>query len=198
MKRSAITKPILSFVVLAGLLLSASLTLTGCLTDDKKTESVAKNDSTPWGPPTPVTVGAQGNLTYGSALDLDAKKVLKAPDALAAQQTIDLLFIFTDGNLKFASPVAAKAAGDVPLAAGYDTTKIKDTQIATTSTQPETSEIADTTYNQTIKVDIAYASEGFGYMVKTDKGKLAYVHIDKITGEDNTATANITIQLSGL
>jgi len=198
MKRSAITKPILSFVVLAGLLLSASLSLTGCLTDNKKTDSVAKNDSTPWGPPTTVTVGAQGNLTYGSALDLDAKKVLKAPDAMAAQETIDILFIFTGGDLKFASPVAAKAAGDVPLAAGYDAAKIKDTQIATTSTQPETSEIADTTYNQTVKVDNVFASDGFGYLVKTDKGKLAYVHINNITGDGNTATAELTIQLSGL
>lgn len=197
MKRSAITKSILAFVLLAGLMLSASLTLTGCLTENK-TDSVAKKDSTPWGQPTTVTVGAQGNLAYGSALDLDTKKVLKAPDALAAQETIDLLFIFTDGNLKFASPVAAKAAGDVPLAAGYDATKIKDTQIASTSTQPETSEIGDTTYNETLKVDIIYASAGFGYLVKTDKGKLVYVHIDDVTGEDNTGTAKITIQQSGL
>jgi hypothetical protein len=198
MKRSAITKSILAFGTLAGLMFSASLSLTGCLTEDKKTDTTtAKNDSTPWGPEFPLTVGAQGNTAYGSAVDLDAKKVLKSSEANAAQSTIDLLFIFTGGDLKIASPVAAKAAGDVPLAANYDATKIKDTQFVGVSTKPVSSEMGDSTYAQTAKVDISFAVEGYSYMVKTTEGKLAYVRIDKITGNDNTATANLTVSLSG-
>jgi hypothetical protein len=172
------------------------------LTEDKKADSTkVKSDSTPWGPEVSVTVGAQGNTTYGSAVDLDAKKVLKSSEANAAQATIDLLFVFSGGDLRLASPVAAKAAGDVPLAANYDATKIKDTQFVGISTKPVSSEMGDSTYaqtSQTSKVDITFAVEGYSYLVKTTEGKLAYVRIDQIDGTDNTATAKLTISLSGL
>ena len=183
--------------LVAGCMLSMSMSLTGCMTDDKGSTPPA-NQHTPWGPDTTVSIGAQGNLSLGSAIDLDTRTVMPASVALQNQGTIDLVFIFSDGDLKLASPVAAKAAGDVPLAAQYDATKIHDTQFAFVSSKPDDSQQADTAYAGYPKFDVSIAIEGGQYLVKTDKGKIAILTVHDIQGIDNTASAKLTIALSGL
>ncbi len=190
-----ITKKILAVGFLAGCMMTLSTSLTGCLTDSKTT---AVSDSTPMLAEQTLMVGAQGNTTYGSAVDLDAKKVLLSSAANAAQSSIDILFVYSGGNLQIMSPVAAKKAGDVNLAANYDTTQIKDTQFAAISTKPVSSQAADTIFSQTYKVDYDYAFEGENFLVKTGNGKLVFVNITSVNGNDSTASAEFTIAQSAL
>jgi hypothetical protein len=197
MKATVTSRSIAASGLLAVLVLVSGTALTGCLTDDGK-DSGAKSDSTLFGAETMFMVGAQANTTLGTAVDLDSKKALLSDDAKKAQGTIDLLFVYSGDGLQIASPVAAKEAGDVPLAAAYDNAQIHDTQIARISTPPETSEIAATTYAATPKTNMTYALDGGEYLVKTDKGKIVYLRIDSIAGTDNTASAKFHVALSGL
>jgi hypothetical protein len=193
-----LTKQIMAAGLLAGCVLSTGVSLTGCMTDDKNDSGATVAKHTPFGAATVVSIGAQGNTAYGSAVDLDAKKVMLSDAALAAQGTIDIVFIFSNGDLQIASPVYAKAAGDVPLATNYDAAKIKDTQFGRLSTPPEDSEQAITLFAQTPKSNNAIVLEGVPYLVKTDKGKLATITLTEVTGTDKTASAKLTIALSGL
>jgi hypothetical protein len=206
MNVSGLTSKIVAAGFLAACMMSASVSLTGCLTDNKKDTTAvyvdtSKHDSakhTPWGPETVIQAGAQGNTALGSAIDLDTKKALLSNAALAAQGTIDLVMIYSDSSLQLTSPVFAKAAGDVPLATAYDATKIHDTQIARISTKPEDSELAASTFEQTPKLNNSFLFDGGAYLVKTDKGKIAYVGVSNLQGDGSTASATFTISLSGL
>lgn len=198
MKVTGLIKRISVAGLLAGCMLSMNVSLTGCMTDDKKDSTGTTEKHTPFGAETTVSIGAQGNATLGSAIDLDTKTVMLSGAANAAQGTIDLVFVFSGGDLQLVSPVAAKAAGDVPLAANYDATKIHDTQFGIVSTPPEDSEAAATIYAGTPKVNSVVIFDGGKYLVKTDKGKLALVTVSEVQGTDNTASAKLTIALSGL
>jgi hypothetical protein len=198
MNVTGLAKRIMAAGLLACGILSTGVPLTGCMTDDKDDTTGTGAKHTPFGPETVVMIGAQGNTAYGSAIDLDMKKVMLSDAALAAQGTIDIVFIFSNGDLQIASPVYAKAAGDVPLAAGYDAAKIKDTQFARLSTPPEDSEQAITIFAQTPNTDNAVIMEGVPYLVKTDKGKLVSIMITELQGDDKNASAKLTIAFSGL
>jgi hypothetical protein len=198
MNVTGMTKRIMAAGLVACGILSTGVPLTGCMTDDKDDTTGTAAKHTPFGAATTVMIGAQGNTAYGSAVDLDTKKVMLSDAALAAQGTIDIVFIYSNGDLQIASPVYAKAAGDVPLAANYDASKIKDTQFARISTLPEDSEQAITIFAQTPNTDNAIILEGVPYLVKTDKGKLVSIMITDLQGTDNTASAKLTIALSGL
>ena len=195
MKVLRMTKMILAAGFFAGSMMALSASLTGCLTNDKTT---AKSDSTPMLAEQTDTVAAQGNTSYGSAVDLDIPKVLLSAAATAAQSTIDILFVYSGGQLQIMSPVAAKAAG-VPLAANYDDTQIKDIQFVPISTKPISSQAADTIFTQTptkVDNDIVFQDEKF--LVKTGKGKLVYLNVTSITGSDAKASAQFTIAISAL
>jgi hypothetical protein len=187
----------------AGCIMSASVSLTGCLTDDKKDstktpDTSTTGHSTPWGAETVIQVGAQANSAYGSAIDLDAKKALLSSDANKVQGTLDLVFFYSDGEFQIGSPVYAKTLPDVPLAANYNGTLIKDTQIARISTKPDDSQIGASTFATTPQSNNGYVSGGGDYLVKTSEGKIAYVHIGEFQGDGTSATAKFTIALSGL
>jgi len=198
MKVMVSTKKILAAGFFAGCIMSASVSLTGCLTDDKKDTTSTVPTSTPWGAETVVQVGAQGNASYGSAIDLDAKKVMLSAEANAAQSSIDLVFMFSTGDVQIGSPVYAKAAGDVPIAANYDLTKVKDTQIARISTKPDDSQLAASTFEATPKLNNAIVLDGGMYLVKTGQGKIAFVSINDVQGDSTKTSAKMTIALSGL
>ncbi len=198
MKVTGLTKKILGAGFFALCIMSASVSLTGCLTDDKKDTTSTVPTSTPWGAETVVPIAAQGNATIGSAVDLDAKKVMLSSEANAAQSTIDLVFMYSTGDVQIGSPVYAKAAGDVPLAANYDLTKVKDTQIARISTKPDDSQIAASTFEATPKLNNALVLDGGMYLVKTGQGKIAFISINDVQGEGASTSAKMTIALSGL
>lgn len=199
MNLRGLTKKIVAVAFASACMTSTGVSLSGCMTDDNKdTTSTPTEKHTPFGAGTTVSIGAQGNTALGSAVDLDSKTAMLSSAALAAQGTIDLVFVFSDGDLQLMSPVEAKAAGDVPLAANYDATKIHDTQFGIVSTPPEDSEAAATIFAGTPKVNSVVIFDGGKYLVKTDKGKLALITISDVQGSDNTASAKLTISLSGL
>jgi hypothetical protein len=197
MNVAGLTKKIVAAAIVGGCVMSTGVSLSGCMTDDTKDSTATVEKHTPFGAETTVPIGAQGNLSIGSAVDLDNKTVMLSNAALAAQGTIDLVFVFADGDLQLMSPVAAKAAG-IPLAAGYDASKIHDTQFGIVSTPPEDSEAGVTIFAGTPKVNDVTIFDGAKYLVKTDKGKLALITITDVVGDDNTASAKLTISLSGL
>lgn len=197
MNVSKMTKTIVAAGAFSAWMAASSLGLTGCMTDSEK-ETPPVNQHTAWGAETILTVGAQGNTSYGTAVDLDAKKVLLASAATAAQSSIDILFVFSGGDLQLAGPAAAKAAGDVPLATAYDGTKIKDIKIAKVSTIPEDSEAGKLTFEQSNPQGTAYVFDGGAYVVKTGEGKIFYVKVANVVGTDNTASAQLTIAPSGI
>jgi hypothetical protein len=80
--------------ILAAGLLSMSLGLTGCLTDDDKDGD--DGVSVPLTTKT-VTAGAQTNSTSGSAIDVDAFQSYLINDAEARSTQIDLIYAFSTG-----------------------------------------------------------------------------------------------------
>ncbi len=185
-------------------MMALSTSFTGCLTNDNKDTTKAPVDTTPkaihtaFGSETTVSVGAQGHATYGTAVDLDTKTVMLSAAANAAQGSIDILFVFSSGSLKIASPVAAKAAGDVALAANYDAAVIKDVKFLKVSAKPADSEAAAAAFAAGSTVDIMTVAAGDQFIVKTGAGKIVYLKIATIAGTDKGAAADLTIAISGL
>jgi len=189
------TKKFVAAGLFAGCVLSTGVSLTGCLTSD--TKDTPSTTTKTWSADTTIQVGAQGNATLGSAIDLDAKKALLSAAANAAQSSIDLVFLFSDGELQLGSPVYAKTLPDVPLAANYDLTKVKDIQLARVSTKPDSLALAVSTFATTPQTNNAVVSGGGSFLVKTGDGRYAYISVDNIQGAGNTASAGITISLIG-
>ncbi|MBW8888573.1 MAG: hypothetical protein JF616_12520 [Fibrobacteres bacterium] len=190
-----LTKKFAAAGLFAGCILSTGVSLTGCLSDD--TKDPAKPATSTWSADSIVHVGAQGNATLGSAIDLDAKKVMLSAAANAAQSTIDLVFFFSDGDLYLGSPVYAKTLPEVPLAANYDLTKIKDTQMTKASTKPDSLSLTISNFATSPQTNNAVVSGGGSFLVKTGEGRYAYISVDNIQGAGNTASADITLSLIG-
>ena len=191
------SKKILSIGLLA-LPLTMSVSMTGCLTDDKDDDTTKASVSTPWQSDANVSVGAQGHLTLGTALDLDNKAVLLSAAANAAQGTIDLLFVYSGSEHKLMSPVAAKGAGDVELANNYTDSQIKNTQFVKVTTKPKDSEAGAAAYAAGTKVSSSKVASGDMFIVKTGSDKLVFVKVDAIAGSEKAAAANLILNLSGL
>src|SRR5687767_11840539 len=83
------------FTALAMMGLALGAGLTGCFDDDE--EPVTR---TPLSAGDTVLVGAQGDTTYGSAVDLDLRQALKVAQANVSQQTLDLIFAFHEGSVR--------------------------------------------------------------------------------------------------
>lgn len=199
MKVMGLTKKIATAGLFIGCIMSTSVSLTGCLTDDKKNDTPppTTDKTKTWSADTVIQVGAQGNATLGSAIDLDARKPLLSTAANAAQSSIDLVFFFSDGDLQLASPVYAKTLPDVPLAANYDLTKVKDTQMARVSTKPDSLSLVASTFATSGQTNNAVVSGGGSFLVKTGEGRYAFVSVDNIQGAGNTASATIIISVIG-
>jgi hypothetical protein len=105
--------------ILAAGLLSMSLGLTGCLTDDDKDGDedvgIALTTKT-------VVAGAQDNTTYGSSIDLDEFKTYTITVAKTMTSDIDLIFAnstaVVGGGLAVYSPDSAKYG--INGSAGFD------------------------------------------------------------------------------
>jgi hypothetical protein len=190
------TKKFAAAGLFAGCILSTGVSLTGCLTSDSK-DSTPPAKTQSWSADSTIQVGAQGNATLGSAIDFDTKKALLSAAANAAQGTIDLVFFFSDGDLYLGSPVYAKTLPEVPLAANYDLTKVKDTQLARASTKPDSLSLVVSTFATSPQTNNAVVSGGGSFLVKTTDGKYAYISVDNIQGAGNTASASITFSLIG-
>ncbi len=193
-------KKILAGGLIAGsFMMLSTTTLTGCLTDDKKDDdTVATGTHTALGAEATISVGAQGHSTLGTAVDLDTKAVLLSAAANAAQGTIDVLFAYSGNAFKLMSPIAAKAAGDVGVAANYKDADLKVTEFVSVAAKPADSEAAAKAFSDGTKMTSATVKEGDKFVVKTGMGKIVYLTIKSIAGTEKAAAADLTLAISAL
>lgn len=181
---------------IGALVAGSSLTFTGCLTDDEEEEPAAT--STPLGAETTVSVGAQGHATLGTAVDLDTKTVMLSAAANAAQGTIDVLFAYSGSAFKLMSPIAAKAAGDVGVAANYTSADLKVTEFVKVSAKPADSEAAAKAFTDGTKMTSATVAALDKFVVKTGMGKIVYLSVTSIAGTEKNAAADLALAISAL
>ncbi len=194
-------KKILAGGLVAGCFLVVSTTtLTGCLTDDKK-DTVTKVDPakhTPLNAEAMLSVGAQGHASLGTAVDLDNKTVMLSAAANAALGTIDVLFAYSGAEFKLITPIAAKAAGDIGVAANYVSADLKVTEFVKVSAKPLDSEAAAKAFTDGTKSTSMKIAEGDMFVVKTGMGKIVYLKIKSIAGAEKAAAADLTLAISAL
>lgn len=196
------TKKILSIGLLS-LPLTMSTTLTGCLTDDE--EDTTKTDTakhTALSAEKTLNVGAQA-ATLGSVMDLDAATdagmVLNSAAANAAQESIDLVFMFYAGGFHMDNAVAAKAAGvanSINLTNTYDNAKIKDIRIVKVTTKPADQEAAKAASAAGSATATNVITGGEMFIVTTTGGKIALVTVGSIVGTDNKANGSFKVSIN--
>jgi hypothetical protein len=197
---------------------TATLTLSsvGVLDDGRLIKCVVSNSvgsvtsntvtlhvNVPWPAEQTLAVGAQGNPTLGTAVDLDLAAVLTTAqvnlNSYAALPSVDILFAFSVGTLQIMTPAAAKDAGDVPLAVNYPDANITLTDFIPVTAKPASQIAAEEAYMAaTMKYTSADVAAGDMFVVLTSDGNYAYVKVDSITGSGNTAATNLVVTVSSL
>ncbi len=187
------TKKLLAGGLLA---IAMSLTTTGCLTDDKKDPVDTTTKTVAWATGSDADVGAQGHATLGSAIDLDAKKVMLSAEANANRGLVDFVFVLSGGALKLMTPFAAKTAGDVTLANGYDATH-DVSKLVKVATAPANWTAGKTAFDAGTKVSSAAIATGEFYVAYTGTNYVL-VTVKALAGSTNTAVTTLTISLKGM
>jgi hypothetical protein len=162
-------------------------TLTGCLTDDKKTDPVATDSLMS----DEVTLGAQSNNSLGSFLDLDNYEVLKQSAAEAASADVDLIFAYsgTANAAAIYSPDAAKAgiAGGAGLAIAQGLTTANKVEIRTIGADKFAAAKTAADLQAAYDAGIAAAdgrlllSNGVAFAAKSSKGVLVGMLVSGLT-----------------
>lgn len=179
--------------ILAAGLMALSLGVTGCLTDDGDDDAV----TTPWTTDSTLTVGAQGNATLGTAIDLDKPRVLLSAAANLAQDSLDVLFAYHRGSFVLIAPRTAKDSG-ITVAANYDTTKVKYIQFVKVATAPANWEAGMTAFDAGTKVSYSAIAANDIFVVKTSESAYALLTISSITGTDGAGSGAIKVNLKGM
>ena len=182
----------------------STTTLTGCLTDDKKEDTTTPPKHTALSAEKTLAVGAQG-ATLGSVMNLDAatdaEMVLSSAQANAAQEEIDLVFMFYGAKFHIDNAVSAKAAAvaqtpPINLANSYDDAKIKNIQIVKVTTKPADQEAAKAAFAAGTKIYGSEIAGGEMFLVNTTGGKLALVTVGTIVGADNKANSSFKVSIN--
>ena len=195
-----LTKKILGISMLA-IPLTMTTTLTGCLTDEGDDDSTG-GTKTALSAEKTLSVGAQA-ATLGSVMDLDAATdaamVLNSAAANAAQESIDLVFMFYGGAFHMDNAVEAKKAGvanNINLTNTYDNAKIVDIDIVKVTTKPADQEAAKAALASGTKIDGSAITGGEMFVVKTTGGKVALVTVGTIVGTDNKANSSFKVSIN--
>jgi hypothetical protein len=187
-------------IFVGALMAMSTVSMTGCLTDDKKdTTTTTPGTHTDLAAGTTVTIGAQGHATYGSVIDIDAAKALTSTEANAAQSDIDLVFLYYGGAFHMEDAVTARASGvanNINLTNTYDVTKIKAVDIVKVTTKPADQEAAKAAFAAGPVVHGATVVQGDMLLVKSTGGKLALVTVSEITGNDKAAAGSVLLQVN--
>jgi hypothetical protein len=195
-----VKKVTLGGMFVGALMLASSLTVTGCLTDDKKDSTVTTDTThhTALAAGTPIAIGAQG-ASGGSVIDIDNAVALSSAQANAAQSTIDLVFLYYNGGFHLEDAVMARASGvtySINLTNTYDATQIKDVDMVKVTTKPADQEAAKAAFTAGSKIHGSAVVAGDMFLVMSTGGKLALVTVSSITGADKTASASVLLQVN--
>ena len=180
--------------ILAAGFMALSLGLTGCLTDSKDDE---KTVTTSWTTDSTLNVGAQANTSFGTAIDLDKRRVLLSAAANLAQDSLDVLFAYHRSSFVLIAPRTAKDSG-ISVAAGYDTSKVKYTKFVKVATAPANWEAGVAAFAAGTQVSYSTIAANDMFVVKTTDSAYALVTISSITGTSNTGSGTIKVNLKGL
>jgi len=197
-----VKKVTLGGMFIGAMMLASSLSVTGCLTDDKKDDTTKTDPGTHTDLPAAKTlnVGAQGHATYGSVIDIDSGKAWTSAVANANQAGIDLVFLFYGDGFHLLDAVDAKAAGvanNINLTNTYNSSQIVHVDMVKISSMPADQEAAKAEFDATpTKMHSFDVIEGDMFLVKSTGGKLALVKIASIAGSDKNAAATITLQVN--
>ncbi len=197
------TKKILAGGLIAGCLMMVSTTtLTGCLTDDKATDTTTAAKHTTLTAEKTLDVGAQG-ASAGSVIDIDSGVVWQSGVANANQEGIDLVLMYYAGAFHLDNAVGSKAAAlaqtpVINLSNGYDDTKIKNIKIVVVTTHPADQEAALKAHTDGTAVTGATVVEGTMLLVKSTGGKIALVTVGPIVGADKTGGAKIKLSVNSI
>lgn len=182
--------------------LTMSATLTGCLTEDDPDDPPPT--STPLAAEKNVTLGAQG-ATLGSVMDIDAATetamVLNSSAANAAQESIDLVFLFYSGSFYLHNAVGARTAGraqtpPINLVDSYDVNRIKDIKMVKVNTKPKDQEAAKAALDAGSATQGSVITGGEMFVVQSTGGKIALVTVGTIAGTNNQANATFTVSIN--
>jgi hypothetical protein len=194
-----VKKVTLGGMFVGAMMLASSLSITGCLTDDKKPDTTATTTKHDLPSATTVTIGAQGHATYGSVIDIDSGKAWTSAVANANQAGIDLVFLFYGAGFHLLDAVDAKAAGianNINLTNSYGSS-IQHVDMVKVTTVPANQEEAKATFDaSSSKIHSSDVVAGDMFLVKSTGGKLALVKIASITGADKAAAASVTLQVN--
>ena len=192
-----------------GAMVVASLSLTGCLTDDKK-----DNDKPPTTTDSLKTanfqMGAQGNTELGSFVDVDNEfDVMKVEDAKPFAADVDFIFAYS-GTAKAASVYSPKTARDgISPNPGFDFLQTGFTALV--ATEIKTVDAAKLAAAKTqAELDALHAagsaapdgrlpiSNGTAFTVKSTEGKVFGVTVNTLTVAAGTETkASVTMKGMG-
>ncbi len=178
---------------LAASLIALSLGLTGCLTDSKDDDKDPVV-TTPWTTDSVLTVGAQGHLTLGTAVDLDNRRVLLSAAANVAQDSIDVLFAHHGSAFVLIAPRTAKDSG-ISVANNYDITKVQYTQFVKVDAEPANWEAGVAAFDAGTKVSYSAIAANDMFVVKTTEENYVLLTVSSITGTDNTGSGTLTVNL---
>jgi hypothetical protein len=184
-------------------IVGAGLFVNGCLTnddDDKDEDTTPVVNTTPLVAADTLSVGAQGNATLGSALELDLGLVYSSSQANANLEDVDLVFMYYTNAYHIDNTMAARAAGvanSINLTNTYDQTKVKDNKFVKVTSAPANQEAAKKAFTDAAtKLATSTVSNGDMFIVQTTDGDYAFVKVVAVTGASNTGAADFSVSVT--
>lgn len=151
-----------------------------------------------------LTVGGNGHLTLGSAIDLDSAKVLTSTqvnaNSYAALARVDLVLLYYSNGFSLNGAQTAKDSGvahTINLTNNYPNNLAADIKLLVVTEKPANQELAwemwaDGEYMDELVGSVKIVA-GTKFLVQTTAGSLAYVEVTGITGTTSAGTAKLDI-----
>ncbi len=190
----------LAVVAFVGAGLTLSGTLTGCLTNDdnKDTTKNPTENHTALTAEKTLSVGAQGNASLGSALELDTGKVYSSAAANANLADVDLVFMYYGTDYHIDNTKSAKAAGkanSINLTDSYSDAKVSDNKFVKVPTKPADQEAAKAAFTAGTPMTSSTVAANDMFIVMTTQGHYALLTVSAVTGSDKAGAADFKVSV---
>jgi hypothetical protein len=153
-----------------------------------------------------LTVGGNGHLTLGSAIDLDSGKVLTSTqvnaNSYAALARVDLVLLYYSGSFSLNGAQTAKDSGvahTINLTNNYPNNLAADIKLLVVTEKPANQELAAEWWADAETSDLVGSVKivvGTKFLVETSAGSLTYVEVTGINGTTSAGTAKLDIAVT--
>jgi hypothetical protein len=151
-----------------------------------------------------LTVGGNGHLTLGSAIDLDSAKVLSSTqvnaNSYAALARVDLVLLYYSNSFSLNGTQTAKDSGvahTINLTNNYPNNLAAEIKLLVVDEKPANQELAAELWADAEGTAALVGSVkivvGTKFLVVTSAGNLVYVEVKGITGTTSAGTAKLDI-----